>query len=183
MNQNFLEYIQFVGNENLEPINCTAIDHNNNLVTIIFNNNRPNDNSVITSGYRLLNPCESFEDMTGDIYLSYTTLYRDIDENTVILSNDGSVYVEPEPLEPYIPTEDELAEQERQSNIQSLKSQISELKTQLASTDYIFVKCYEASLVDKTIDEYDFETLHAERQSLREQINQLETELSALESE
>ena len=60
---------------------------------------------------------------------------------------------------------------------------LEELKTQFASTDYIFVKCYEACLVDKTIDEYDFETLHAERQSLRDQINQLETELSVLESE
>lgn len=179
---NFLEYIQFVGNENLEPINCTAIDHNNNLVTIIFNNNRPNDNTIITSGYRLLNPCENFEDMTGDIYYGYTTLYRDVDENTVILSNDGSVYVEPEQPEPYVPTEEELAEQEKQSQIQSLKSQINELKSQLAETDYIFVKCYEASLVGETIDQYDFEALHNERQSLREQINELETELNALET-
>lgn len=121
MSPNFLEYIQFVGNEDEEPLNCTAIDHNNNLVTIIFNNNRPNDNSVITSGYKLLNPCENFEDMTGDIYLGYTTLYRDIDENTVILSNDGSVYVEPEAIpepEPYVPTLEEV----KTSKIQSLSS-------------------------------------------------------------
>lgn len=42
---------------------------------------------------------------------------------------------------------------------------------------------YEASLVGKTIDEYNFEALHTERQLLREQINQLEIELSVLESE
>ena len=118
---NFLEYIQFIGYEDLDPINCTAIDHNNHLVTIVFNNNRPDDNKIITSGYRLLNPSDEFEDMTGDIYTSYTTLYQDIDENTVILSNDGSVYVEPEPIpepEPYVPTLDDV----KTAKIQELSS-------------------------------------------------------------
>ena len=166
-------------NEDYIELELTCISPT--MIKFIFENNRPSDD-ILLSGFEVLNE-HTFENQSDDYYHNYNTIYRNVDENTVILSNDGSVYVEPEPLEPYIPTEDELAEQERQSYIQSLKSQISELKTQLASTDYIFVKCYEASLVDKTIDEYDFETLHSERQSLRQQINQLETELSALESE
>ena len=53
---------------------------------------------------------------TGSVfgkYENYTTLYRTI-ENGFQLSNDGSVYVEPEPVpepEPYEPTLEELKEQ------------------------------------------------------------------------
>ena len=71
---NYFEYIQFVGHEDLEPINCKAIDHGNNLVTIIFNNNRPDNNEIITSGYKLLNPIEDFKDISEDLYTCYTTL-------------------------------------------------------------------------------------------------------------
>jgi len=42
----------------------------------------------------------------------FVTIYKDLDEdNTIILSNDGSVYIEPEIAteEPYEPTEEELA--------------------------------------------------------------------------
>ena len=154
----------------------------NTLVKFEFDENSRPSNNILLSGFEVLNE-NTFENQSDDYYHGYTTLYCDIDENSVILSNDGSVYVEPEQSEPYVPTEEELAEQEKQSNIQNLESQINELKSQLASTDYIFVKCYEASLVGKTIDEYNFEELHTERQSLREQINQLQTELSALETE
>ena len=52
----------------------------------------------------------------------------------------------------------------------------------IPETDYIFVKCYEASLVGEVVEEYDFETLHTERQALREQINQLEMELAGIEN-
>lgn len=37
----------------------------------------------------------------------YTTIYK-VTEDGVILSNDGSVYQEPEPVEPYVPTLTEL---------------------------------------------------------------------------
>ena len=40
-------------------------------------------------------------------YSSYTTIYRELD-NGVQFSNDGSVYVEPEIVEPKEPTEEEL---------------------------------------------------------------------------
>lgn len=61
------------------------------------------------SGFHLLTK-------TGEIfgnYESYTTLYREID-NGFQVSNDGSVYVEPEPVpepEPYEPTLAELKQQ------------------------------------------------------------------------
>lgn len=43
-------------------------------------------------------------------YEDYTTLYRQLDDR-FILSNDGSIYIEPEPIpepEPYIPTLEEV---------------------------------------------------------------------------
>lgn len=80
----------------------------------------------------------------------------------------------------YVPTEEEIAEQKRQQKISDLNEQISSLKAELSETDYIFVKCYEASLVGENVEEYDFELLHTERQELREQINALESELNNL---
>ena len=80
----------------------------------------------------------------------------------------------------YIPTEEEIAEQAKQERIAELNDKIAELKTSLTETDYIFVKCYESSLVGEVVEEYDFESLHSERQALRDKINALEAELSEL---
>ena len=112
----------------------------------------------------------------------YKYVYKEgLDGITFILTtNENDIYVEPVEPEPYVPTEEEIAEQERQRKIAEINSQISALKSQLADTDYIFVKCYEASLVGQTVDEYDFEILHNERQSIRNQINVLEKELSEI---
>ena len=112
----------------------------------------------------------------------YKYVYKEeLDGITFILTtNENDIYVEPVAPEPYVPTEEEIAEQERQRKIVEINSQISALKSQLSDTDYIFVKCYEASLVGQTVDEYDFETLHNERQSIRNQINVLEKELSEI---
>ena len=41
------------------------------------------------------------------IFTGYSTVYRQL-EDGVILSSDGSVYVEPEPVPPYVPTLEEL---------------------------------------------------------------------------
>lgn len=41
------------------------------------------------------------------IFTGYNTVYRQLEEG-VILSNDGSVYVESEPIPPYVPTLEEL---------------------------------------------------------------------------
>lgn len=62
-----------------------------------------------TSGFCILNNgmvCGKYED--------YTTLYREV-EGGFQLSNDGSIYVEPEPpeiepIEPYVPTLEEIQE-------------------------------------------------------------------------
>lgn len=66
------------------------------------------DAAVNTSGFHLLN---AFGSVYGK-YEDYTTLYREVDGG-FILSNDGSVYVEPEPIpepEPYVPTLEEIQE-------------------------------------------------------------------------
>ena len=80
----------------------------------------------------------------------------------------------------YVPTEEELAEQAKQERIVELNDKIAELKTSLTETDYIFVKCYESSLIGEVVEEYDFESLHSERQALRDEINALESELNDL---
>lgn len=117
----------------------------------------------------------------GD-FKDYKYVYKEeLDGITFILTtNENDIYVEPVKPEPYVPTEEEIAEQERQRKIAEINSQIGVLKSQLSDRDYIFVKCYEASLVGQTVDEYDFETLHNERQSIRKQINELETELETI---
>lgn len=72
------------------------------------------DFPVLTDGFTLSRP--NFDDNWD--YSGYTTVYRET-ENGVQFSNDGSVYVEPEASEPvqdpepYIPTEEELAELEK----------------------------------------------------------------------
>lgn len=118
-------------------------------------------------------------------YLDYTTVYRRMDDGSIILSNDGRVWMppvvpelDPEPE----PTWEELAEMERQEQIMSTQSEIDTLKLQLDSTDYKIVKTYEYSLVGMESD-YDVDSLHAERQALRDQINAKEAELQSLMEE
>ena len=77
------------------------------------------------------------------------------------------------------PTEEELAEQERQQQISQLTAQIDDLKTRIAASDYKVIKTYEYTLLGEQT-EYDMETVHAERQALRDQINTLETQLADL---
>jgi len=111
----------------------------------------------------------------GDVkcadFEGYETIYK-IDGNIATLSNDGSIYaepeppIEPEPIEPHVPTESELAQQK-----------IGQLKAQLEETDYMIIKCSEYQLIGLDMP-YDIATLHAERQVLRDQINELELSLS-----
>lgn len=115
------------------------------------------------------------------IFNDYTTIYQSYNNSNTHckLSNDGSVYVEPEP---YVPTPEEVEFQKKQEQISDVKSQLSALKNLLTSTDYKIIKKYEYSLVDKE-SEYDINDLHSERQTLRDQINVLEQELESLLSE
>lgn len=105
--------------------------------------------------------------MTG-----YTTIYK-ADGNYVILSNDGSVYAEPQPIvtpDPPVPTEEEI---KRQAAIR----EIAELKRELSNTDYMVIKCSEYQLAGMDAP-YDIAELHAARQELRDRINDLENQLT-----
>lgn len=59
---------------------------------------------------------------------------------------------------------------------EAINTQINELKEQLSESDYRVTKCYECSLVGKTLP-YDIQELHTERQSIRDEINRLESML------
>lgn len=128
---------------------------------------------INTSGFKLyLDPDCKYPLDHGE-YEAYTTLYREGD-NWHELSDDGSVYTEPEvaPVQPE-PTEEELA---RQTQIQQVTAQINDLKAQIAASDYKIIKTYEYTLLGEQT-EYDIEAVHAERQALRDQINTLEMQL------
>ena len=183
-----MNFIIFQNDKTLYKVDLIIIDYNNKIKITFIDDNRPSDD-VLTSGFHevLKNfveedlEKEDFEfTLMNDGYDKYTTIYKD-EGNSVTMSNDGSVYTEPSEPEIHVPTEEELAEEEKQKKITELNSKIYSLKEELASTDYIFVKCYEASLVGKAIDEYDFEALHAERQAIREEINKLEEDLVTLQ--
>lgn len=159
--------------------NCIMRKASSNIVELELNENV--DATTATSGFVILN--ENNFSVQGD-YTDYVTIYQSHEDNEKYykLSNDGSVYVEPEPIpesESYVPIPEEIAEQERQNQIQELNSQISILKTHLNSSDYKIIKSYEYTLANKEI-EYDIEALHEERQEIRNQINTLEEELNEL---
>lgn len=67
---------------------------------------------------------------------------------------------------PPTPTEEELAQQQREQRIW-------ELKDQLAQGDYKIIKCAEAQLTGEPMP-YDIEALVAERNAMRAEINELE---------
>lgn len=67
---------------------------------------------------------------------------------------------------PPTPTEEELAQQQREQRIW-------ELKDQLAQGDYKIIKCAEAQLTNEAMP-YDVATLVAERNAMRQEINALE---------
>lgn len=134
---------------------------------------------INTSGFKLyLDPDCKYPLDQGE-YGAYTTLYRKGD-NWHELSDDGSVYTEPEvaPVQPEL-TEEEKAELARQRQISQLTVQIADLKARIAASDYKVIKTYEYALLGEQTG-YDMEAVHAERQALRDQINTLETQLAGL---
>ena len=107
-------------------------------------------------------------------YENFTTVYLVKDETTIQYSNDGSVYVEPEPIpipEPYIPTEEELAEIERQNKIAQINSQIGAIDVEFSGLDYIGIKIATGRA---TLEEYVTEIAR---------MNELATMKDALEEE
>ena len=143
------------------------------------------EESVLLSGFNILNEHNN-KNMSGNYYHDYNTIYKNIDDKIVLLSNNGSVYDDsstPSASENTTVelTEEEKIELERQNKIYSIQSEINDLKSQLAKTDYIVIKCQEYELAGKDLpDEYDIIKFSEERDSIREQINVLEKELSEL---
>lgn len=134
---------------------------------------------INTSGFKLyLDPDCKYPLDQGE-YEAYTTLYRKGD-NWHELSDDGSVYTEPEvaPVQLEL-TEEEKAELARQRQLSQLTAQIADLKARIAASDYKVIKTYEYALLGEQTG-YDMEAVHAERQALRDQINTLETQLAGL---
>lgn len=135
--------------------------------------------TVNTNGFRLYLDAECKYPLDNGEYAEYTTLFREGD-GWYELSNDGSVYTEPEiaPVQPEL-TEEEKAELARQQQISQVIAQIDDLKARIAASDYKIIKTYEYTLLGEQT-EYDIEEVHAERQALRDQINTLETQLADL---
>ena len=108
-------------------------------------------------------------------YEDYTTVYLVKDETTIQYSNDGTIYVEPIPTpipELYIPTEEELAEIERQNKIAQINSQIGVVDAEFANLDYVGIKIATGRA---TLEEYVTEI--ARMNELAKMKDELEEEL------
>lgn len=170
-----MEKIRFINDRNVYD---GEVYVRGNIAEIKFNNALPSQD-ILMNGFELLN--ENNGIVQGE-YPAYTTIYRTSKDHpmSVALSNDGSVYTEPGPgPAPYMPTEEEIAEQERLHQIEEINLKISDLKSQLRSSDYKIIKSYEYSLAGMEC-EYDMDSVHEGRQSIRDEINSLENELQSL---
>ncbi len=107
-----MAYIKFLNAKS--AVKCSVIPSGNNIVTLKF----PENVIVNTIGFDVYLDKKMENNIGGTNYQNFKTIYRNDEEtakfNGYQLSNDGSVYVEPEPVsepEPYIPTLDEVKEQ------------------------------------------------------------------------
>lgn len=157
----------------------------NNRIICEFYNIEDAESAPLSKGFYELN---EHNDIIQADYSDYKYIYKkESDLVFVLTSDENDIYVEPEdtdmPMAEIVNrelTEEERDERDRKLKISDIKCQIEYLKKQLNDTDYIFIKCYEASLVDEEIEEYDLELIHSNRQNLRKQINDLENELIEL---
>lgn len=100
-----MAYLKFLNSS--EAYKCKVIPKDN-VVTLKFDS----EMKVSAAGFDLYNDEACQTDIGAGFYYAFTTIYRN-DETTgeyngYQLSNDGSVYVEPEPPEPYVPTLEEV---------------------------------------------------------------------------
>ena len=151
-----------------------------NIIRLVFDQ-KPTDD-VLVGGFEILNENNNFS-MSGDYYYGYNTIYNVIDDNTVLLSNDGSVYIHStesnESVNEIELTDEEIAAIEKQNQIYELKNKIQTLKNELLESDYIIIKCQEYLLAGKDLpDEYDIATFSEERDIIRTKINVLEEKLN-----
>lgn len=108
--------------------NCKLTRISDHIIEIELEKKTKSD--ILKSGFVILN--EHNNSIQGN-YSNFTTIYQSFEDSDkrFRLSNDGTVYVEPEPIpepEPYIPTEEEAKLQLEQNK----KSKISLSKTMLA---------------------------------------------------
>lgn len=122
-----MEKIRFLDSSTIYDVILTRI--NGSAMQITFTEGIiPN---IVTSGFELLN--ENNGEIMGN-YHGYTTIYRTNEEKayTIELSNNGAIYVEPEPApipEPYVHTPEELEAIFQQNK----RNKIAESKDMLAS--------------------------------------------------
>lgn len=98
-----MSYIKFKNNDNVFQIEVKSSGRN--LVRLY----PPLPNIDLTSGFEILTKLE--EGKVFGNYLNYNTIYRQMDDGSIVLSNDDSVYTpqeEPELIEPYVPTLEEI---------------------------------------------------------------------------
>lgn len=104
---------------------------NQHVIIIIFNNDVIPASDEIKNGFEILNENNNY--VQAD-YQNFSTIYRTYDDNPfrIELSDDGSVYVEPEPIppnpEPYEPTPEEIETMFQQNKM----NKITLSKTMLA---------------------------------------------------
>lgn len=106
-----MDKISFLLNDTV--VDATVLTVSENVIKISFLEKIPEE-SILLSGFEILNENNN-KNMTGDYYYLYNTIYREIDENTIMLSNDGSIYKKTEisddiNIMPYIPTLEEIKE-------------------------------------------------------------------------
>lgn len=119
-------------------------------------------------------------DVLGD-YVAFTSIYKELENGLQFSEADLKPWIPPAPTAaPEPPTQEEVAEREKQARISDLQSQILTLKQQIDSTDYKIIKCFEYGSVNLE-SPYDSTKLHEERQVLRDKINYLEIELEDID--
>lgn len=106
-----MAYLKFLNSEKIYKCKVKPIG---NIITLEFNSEK----EISISGFNLYNDIECQVDIGNNFYHNFTTIYRNDEEtlkyNGYQLSNDGSVYTEPEPIPEYEPTLEEIKEQKVQ---------------------------------------------------------------------
>ena len=126
-----MAYLKFLNSS--EVYKCKVIPKDN-IVTLKFDS----EMEISDAGFDLYNDEACQTDIGAGFYHAFTTIYRN-DETTAEyngyqLSKDGSVYVEPEPPEPYIPTLEEVKEA-KVSEMNSAQQQIVAYGCEVELTD------------------------------------------------
>lgn len=109
-----MDKINFLLNNTV--VSATVSKISEHIIKLVCSDDLPKE-SVLLSGFNILNE-HNGNNMTGDYYHGYTTIYKNIDSKTALLSNDGSVYTDEsdvndtpsnsESVEPYVPTLEEV---------------------------------------------------------------------------